>query len=278
MSPCIACASQTSMLFPELFPEPESSLSSSEELLEDGDPLDDILTSQAETRPSDTDPLAPEELTRLALDFVRRSEALIDVVAPPAWEDEDDLFRGEVFEDERLEYLQMSSSNLSEACKENLVRQLMANEAARYPGCGAVFLIALALTYRRILLDVRADPRDKLEVLRRVYTTHEPEWMTAEIVYLHFILLDQCRYLARPTASVERKEETLRWIFTDPVLEDRPFSFKNCVRLVTGNAPELGAVYQRLKEELRPILSAWLRESLGRKRTGDDRQPELFES
>ena len=100
--------------------------------------------------------------------------------------------------------------------------------------------------------------------------------MTAEIVYLHFILLDQCRYLSRPSASIERKEETLRWIYTDPELEDRPFSFKNCVKLVTGNAPDFGAVYRRLQDEMRPVLAAWLHESLARKRGADDRQPELF--
>ena len=132
------------------------------------------------------------------------------------------------------------------------------------------------MTYRRILLDRIADPRDKVEILRRVYSEHEPEWMTAEIVYLHFVLLDQCRYLARPSASIERKEETLRWIFTDPELEDRPFSFKNCVKLVTGNAPDFGAVYRRLRDEMRPVLAAWLHESLARKRGADDRQSELF--
>jgi hypothetical protein len=101
--------------------------------------------------------------------------------------------------------------------------------------------------------------------------------MTAEIVYLHFVLLDQCRYLARPSASIERKEETLRWIFTDPELEDRPFSFKNCVKLVTGNAPDFGAVYRRLRDEMRPVLAAWLHESIARKRGGDDWQSELFD-
>jgi len=82
---------------------------------------------------------------------------------------------------------------------------------------------------------------------------------------------------ASASASMERKEETLRWIFTEPELEDRPFSFKNCVNLVTGNAPDYGAVYRRLQDEMRPVLAAWLHESLARKRGANDRQPELFD-
>ena len=217
------------------------------------------------------------ELLHLAQDFLERSETLIDSVAPPAWEDEEDIFGGEVFDDERTVYQQLSAINPTRTCKEAVARELMANEADRYPGCTSGFLIALALTYRRILLDRRADPSDKVEILRRVYSTHEPQWMTAEIVYLHFVLLDQCRYLARASASLERKEETLRWVFTEPELEDRPFSFKNCVKLVTGNAPDFGAIYRRLQDDMRPLLTAWLHESLARQRVANDGQPELFD-
>jgi hypothetical protein len=225
----------------------------------------------------DCRPLTDEEMLRLAQHFLDQSEPLINVVAPPAWEDEDDIFGGEVFDDERIEYLRQASFNPTPAQKEDLARRLMASEAVRYPGCTASFLIALALTYRRTLLDPTADPHDKVEVLRRVYSHSEPQWMTAEIVYLHFVLLDQCRYLCRDSASLERKEETLRWIFTDPELEDRPFSFKNCVKLVTGNPPDFGAVYRRMKEALQPAIAHWLSESLARMRAADDSQPELFD-
>lgn len=268
MSPHVACTPKGAALFPE--------------------PLNPAWFDNTVAEPDDCDdnPFEPAadfasfselELLGLAQDFVERSAMLIDAVAPPAWEDEADLFGGEVFDDERAEYQRLAAVNPTPAQKEATARRLMANEAARYPGCTAGFLVALALTYRRILLDGTADPHDKVEILRRVYSTREPQWMTAEIVYLHFVLLDQCRYLARPSASIERKEETLRWIFTEPELEDRPFSFKSCVRLVTGNAPEFGAVYRRLKEELRPALAAWLHESLALRRTADDRQSELFD-
>jgi hypothetical protein len=218
------------------------------------------------------------DLLRLADDFLSRSAALIDKVAPPPWEDEDDLFDGEVFEEEEAEYRHQVQDNPSPSAKAAMARQLMAHEAERYPGCAADFLIALALTYRRIMLDQSADPRDKWEILRRVYSCDEPQWMTAEIVYLHFVLLDQCRYLSRASASLDRKEETLRWIYTDAELEDQPFSFKNCVKLATGNAPEFGAVYRRVQEELRPALTSWIQEALARKRRSASSQPDLFNS
>lgn len=271
MSLFVVCAPQTSALFPEL---PAPSWSEHEVA---GKHLDeDELFADAGVGASGADQLNDAELLGLAQDFLSRSEGLIDVVAPPPWEDEDDIFEGEVFDEERAEYERRSWANPTAQRREQIVRQLMANEATRYPGCSVDFLAALALTYRRILLDRRADPRDKVEILHRVYSGHEPQWMTAEIVYLHFILLDQCRYLCRSSSSLERKEETLRWIFTDPELEDRPFSFKNCVRLVTGNAPSYGSAYRALKEGMRPVLAEWLRESLARKR-GDGRQPELFD-
>ena len=157
---------------------------------------------------SNVAPFSETDLLHLAQDFLERSETLIDAVAPPAWDDEDDIFGGEVFDDERTAYQQLSAINPTRTQKEAIARELMANEADRYPGSTSGFLIALALTYRRILLDRSADPSDKVEILRRVYSTHEPQWMTAEIVYLHFVLLDQCRYLARASAILERKDET----------------------------------------------------------------------
>jgi len=269
MSPCAASAA----VVPVLVPEPPPALwvddIDNEELSETDHPfVPRDTTSQQWTE---------AELVALAQDYLARSEALIDTVAPPPWEDEDDIFGGEVFGEEGAAYQRNVLDNTAPEQKELIARQLMANEAIRYPGCTAGSLISLALTYRRILLDHKADPRDKVEILRRVYSQHEPEWMTAEIVYLHFVLLDQCRCLSQPGASIDRKEEILRWIYTDPELEERPFSFKNCVKLVTGNTPDLGAVHERLKEEMRPALNAWLRESLARKRAADRRQPELFD-
>jgi len=268
MSPHPACAPQGAALFPDLPSSPP---------WPEADHADDASDSGHQFPPQSADEsFSDAELVHLAQSFLERSESLIDAVAPPAWEDPDDMFGGEVFDGEQAQYRRMSAANPTSTHKGAVARHLMANEESRYPGCTDTFLIALALTYRHILLDRAADPRDKVEILRRVYSRHEPEWMTAEIVYLHFVLLDQCRCLCRPAASLDRKEETLRWIFTDPEREDRPFSFKNCVRLVLGNTPEFGSVHRRIQEQLRPYLQAWLEEALLRRRTANERQGELF--
>src|ERR1700752_2655149 len=184
MSPHLVCAPQGAALFPELSTHSSFESDAVGESFDFDNPFEPTRTSA---------PFSDAELLRLAQDFIERSEMLIDAVAPPAWEDEDDIFGGELFDNECAEYQRLSAINPTPTSKEVVARELMANEAARYPGCTVGFLVALALTYRRILLDRMADPRDKVEILRRVYSAHEPEWMTAEIFYLHFVLLDQCR-------------------------------------------------------------------------------------
>jgi hypothetical protein len=218
----------------------------------------------------------PDDLARLAQDFLERSAPLIDVVNPPPWEDAEDIFGGEVAAQDLVDYEASARSNLPQQKKAQIAAELMAKEARRYALASGSHCIALALTYRRILLDDRADPRDKVEILKRVYTDEEPEWMTAEIVYLHFVLLDQCRYLTRASASLERKREILSWVFTDPALEERPFSFKHCVRLVTGDTPDFGAVYAKAKEQLIPVLRLWIDGSVRRQQAANASQPELF--
>jgi hypothetical protein len=49
------------------------------------------------------------------------------------------------------------------------------------------------------------------------------------------------------------------------------------VKLVTGNAPDFGAIYRRLQDDMRPLLAAWLHESLARQRGANDRQSDLFD-
>ncbi len=246
--------------------------------LDDDDGLehDNELDQLPSGGPRHSQTWSPDDLARLAQDFLQRSAPLIDVVNPPPWEDAEDIFGGEVSAAELAEYQASARSNLSTEKKAQIATELMAQEARRYAAASGHHCIALALTYRRILLDERADPRDKVEILKRVYTDEEPDWMTAEIVYLHFVLLDQCRYLTRDSASLERKREILSWVFTDPVLEERPFSFRNCVRLVTGNAPDFGAVYAKAKERLVPALRIWIDDSVRRKRATHTTQGELF--
>ncbi len=93
---------------------------------------------------------------------------------------------------------------------------------------------------------------------------------------LHFVLLDQCRYLSRASSNRERKKDLLQWIFTDPALENKPFSFKNSVMLVTGNPPQFGAVYARVKEHLSEVVPRWIEETVRSKQTVPSRQHDLF--
>src|SRR5688572_11037536 len=120
MSPCAVFAPNALVLFPELTGTSWSACEDSEEPDEDNPFV-----------PPDTEPqqFTEAELAALARDFLRRSETLIDLVAPPPWEHEDDIFGGEVFGEERAEYQQSSLANPTAEQKECIARNLMAIEA-----------------------------------------------------------------------------------------------------------------------------------------------------
>src|SRR5438105_1017339 len=133
MSLYAACAPQGAALFPELSTPSWFEPDIVGESFDHDNPFEPTSISA---------PFSDAELLRLAQDFVERSETLIDAVAPPAWEDEDDIFGGEVFDDERAEYQRLSAINPTPTSKEAAARELMANEAARYPGCTAGYRAA----------------------------------------------------------------------------------------------------------------------------------------
>lgn len=93
------------------------------------------------------------------------------------------------------------------------------------------------------------------------------EWTEKDVVLLHCLLLDELNGLADPTTPLEEKLDTLRWVFTDPDKDDKPFSFANCVRVV-GCSPLSTYAYCGLLdiETLRDLLlfdvRRWMRESL----------------
>lgn len=125
MSPYAACAPQGAALFPEL---PTPSWFESDTAGESNDcdnPFEPTST---------TAPFSDAELLRLAQDFVERSKTLIDAVASPAWEDEDDIFGGEVFDEERAEYQRLSAINPTPTSKETVARELMANDGSGTQG------------------------------------------------------------------------------------------------------------------------------------------------
>src|SRR4051794_24677846 len=132
MSPCAVPAPNAPVLFAELLGTSWPKCPGSREPVDEDNRL---VAKQTEPRA-----LSNAELAALADDFLERSEVLIDTVAPPPWEDEDDIFNGEVFGEESGEYEQLSSLNPTAEQKGNLARELMANEAARYPGCTGAFL------------------------------------------------------------------------------------------------------------------------------------------
>ncbi|MES2355218.1 MAG: hypothetical protein V4568_12620 [Pseudomonadota bacterium] len=219
-----------------------------------------------------------QEITVLAQQFVDRTEHLLDAAHPPAWEDEDDIFDGEIFAEEQTKAAEPSQKNLTISEKREILHSIFAHEfsSAEDAKDDPLSYLGLALYYRRQLLDEKTTLADKREILKRIYTQEPPKWIDDEIVMLHFILLDQCRYLSRASSNVERKKDLLQWIFTDTALEDKPFSFKNSVMLVTNNPPQFGAVYARVKECLSELVPGWIEASVRNKQIGLSHQPDLF--
>lgn len=93
------------------------------------------------------------------------------------------------------------------------------------------------------------------------------EWTEEEIVLLHWRLLQDVRHLAEPATPLDEKLSTLRWIFTEPEKDARPFSFVNCLRVV-GCSPLSPIAYcgrvdsEAIREHVASNARRWLIESL----------------
>lgn len=59
------------------------------------------------------------------------------------------------------------------------------------------------------------------------------EWSEEDVVLLHWRLLQELGGLGDPDTPLDEKLDTLRWVFTDPKCEREPFSFVNCLRVVS---------------------------------------------
>jgi hypothetical protein len=57
-------------------------------------------------------------------------------------------------------------------------------------------------------------------------------WEEAEVVGLHWRLLQELGHLQDPETPLDEKIDTLNWVFTEPDKDARPFSFVNCLRVV----------------------------------------------
>jgi hypothetical protein len=93
------------------------------------------------------------------------------------------------------------------------------------------------------------------------------EWSEEDIVLLHWRLLKDLSRLADPETPLEEKFDTLRWVFTEPEKDGKPFSFVSCLRVVgcspLSPAPYVGLVdAEEVRDAIRSACRAWLRETL----------------
>lgn len=76
-------------------------------------------------------------------------------------------------------------------------------------------------------------PQARAAVLRYVFDDDTPvEWSEEDVVHLHWRLLKELDALSNPATPLDDKIDALRWVFTDPERDKRPFSFVNCLRVV----------------------------------------------
>lgn len=95
------------------------------------------------------------------------------------------------------------------------------------------------------------------------------DWTEEDVVRLHCLLLDDLSALADPATPLEEKFDTLRWIFTDPDKDDKPFSFASCVRVAGCSPLSTFRYFGRIqaddfRELLQGYVRRWLRETLDR--------------
>lgn len=95
------------------------------------------------------------------------------------------------------------------------------------------------------------------------------EWTEEDIVLLHWRLLQEISALADPATPLEEKIDTLRWVFTEPEKDTKPFSFVSCLRVVgcspMSPVPYVGAVDpEAVRDYIRSASRRWLRDTLFR--------------
>lgn len=74
----------------------------------------------------------------------------------------------------------------------------------------------------------------KAAALQYVFDDGAPvEWSEEDVVLLHWRLLQELGGLGDPDTPLDEKLDTLRWVFTDSKREREPFSFVNCLRVVS---------------------------------------------
>ena len=84
-----------------------------------------------------------------------------------------------------------------------------------------------------------------------------------DVVRLHWWLLQKVKLLSNPSTPLAEKFEIIRWVFTDPERDTKPFSFVNCLRVVScsplSELPFIGSLDpQEVRDWLRVRLHRWL--------------------
>ncbi|MGK5060379.1 hypothetical protein ACQ4WY_25935 [Janthinobacterium sp. LB2P49] len=93
------------------------------------------------------------------------------------------------------------------------------------------------------------------------------EFSEEELVALHWWLLRKVSLLSDPRTPLDEKFELVRWVFTDPVRDTQPFSFVNCMKVVSGSPlsqlPFIGGVdAQEVRDWIGSQLCRWFLSSL----------------
>ncbi|MBK8335089.1 MAG: hypothetical protein IPL03_00250 [Sterolibacteriaceae bacterium] len=96
-----------------------------------------------------------------------------------------------------------------------------------------------------------------------------PDWSEQDVVGLHWLLLKQVQRLADPETPFAEKIWTLNWVFTDPEKDALPFSFVNCVKVVSCSPlsplPFIGDFdVSDLRDLIAHSARRWMRESVER--------------
>ena len=93
------------------------------------------------------------------------------------------------------------------------------------------------------------------------------EFSEEELVALHWWLLRKVSLLSDPRTPLDEKFELVRWVFTDPVRDTQPFSFVNCMKVVSGSPlsqlPFIGAIdAQEVRDWISSQLYRWFMTAL----------------
>ncbi|WP_426078241.1 hypothetical protein [Janthinobacterium sp. PSPC3-1] len=124
---------------------------------------------------------------------------------------------------------------------------------------------------QRDMFDLRCKKSTTYDDMLLPLLDEEPEvfWDQKSIVELHWLLLKKIEGLSDPQTPLEEKFELLRWIFTDGAHDQMPFSFVNCLEVVSKSPLSPTAYFGTLSSDdvrdwIASNVKGWLQASFGR--------------